>query len=70
MGNIIKSESFFRANIENAIWYVMKEEDLKDIPNPSFGTKAYIITTQKQKICRMLHAGRTYLFLLSARRTL
>lgn len=50
MGNIIKSESFFRANIENAIWYVMKEEDLKDIPNPSFGTKAYIITTQKQKI--------------------
>lgn len=50
MANFVKAEAFFRSNIENALWYVMTEEDLKDIPNPSFGTKAYIITTQKQKI--------------------
>ena len=50
MKNFIKVESFYRANIENSLWYVMTEDDLKDIPNPSYGTKAYIITTQKQKI--------------------
>lgn len=60
MTNIIKAEGFFRANIENALWYVMTEEDLKSIPKPSFGTKAYIITTQKQKIYGAYETNGTY----------
>lgn len=50
MGNAIKAESFHRANIEDSLWYVMAESDLTEIPNPTFGTKAYILTTKTKKI--------------------
>lgn len=50
MDNIVKAESFHRANIEDSLWYVMTEDDLNNIPRPTFGTKAYILTTKTKKI--------------------
>lgn len=42
-------KSFGRANIQNRLWYVMKENDLSDLAaeqSIAFGDRAYSITDQ------------------------
>lgn len=51
--NFILAESFKRANISNALYYAMNDEDkeeVKDLGTTSFGDQVYIITTGKTYI--------------------